>query len=244
MHRPTYTYIVLGLMLDAVLNSHGIVAYLAVFTCLVAGAFGLPVPEDLSLITAGVLVHLGKAETWIMLTVCYVGILLGDLIIFRIGWMTGPALFRQRWVRRYMKSKKLHSIRVGLEKRTFFTILVARHLFYLRTATFLVCGSVRMSFTRFLIADAVAALITAPLMLAIGYLFAQNYELLLHYVHQVKIGLVIGGVITLAIVVVVFMRRRRRLEAEALAEGDDDESLEDLSPPLERSEISKPSEGN
>lgn len=206
-------------MLDAVLNTHGLVAYLAVFACLVAGAFGLPIPEDLSLITAGVLVHLEKAETWLMLAVCYLGILAGDLIIFRIGWMTGPALFRQRWVRRYMNSRKLHSIRVGLEKKTFATILLARHLFYLRTATFLVCGSVRMSFARFFLADAVAALITAPLMVGIGYIFAQNYELLLHYVHQVKIGLVVGGVITAAIIVTMFLRRRRRLELEA-AEDD------------------------
>ena len=209
-------------MLDAVLDTHGLVAYLAVFACLVAGAFGLPIPEDISLITAGVLVHLQKAETWIMLAVCYVGILLGDLIIFRIGWMTGPALFRQRWVRRYMNSKKLHSIRVGLEKKTFFTILLARHLFYLRTATFLVCGSVRMSFTRFLIADAVAALITAPLMVGLGFTFAQNYDLLLHYLHQVKVALVIGGIITFGTLLVVFLRRRRRLEQEVL----DDEAAE------------------
>ncbi len=211
-------------MLDAVLNSHGLVAYLSVLACLLAGAFGLPVPEDLALITAGVLVHLEQAEPWLMLAVCYTGIVLGDLIIFRIGWMAGPALFRQRWVRRYMNSRKLHSIRVGLEKRTFVTILVARHLFYLRTATFLVCGSVRMSFARFLLADAVAALITAPLMLGIGYIGAQNYDLLVHYVKQVKIALLLGGVIFLAFVVISFLRRRKRLEREA-AEDEAAEAL-------------------
>lgn len=213
-------------MLDAVLNTHGLVAYLAVFACLVAGAFGLPIPEDLSLITAGVLIHLEKAEVFIMGVVCYVGILLGDLIIFRIGWMAGPALFRQRWVRRVVNSKRLHEIRVGLEKRTFITILVARHLFYLRTATFLVCGSVRMSFPRFLIADAVAALITAPLMLGIGYLFAQNYQLLKVYVNQVKVGLLIGGIITLIGIGLYMYRRHKRKELLVEEDQDDEAAVE------------------
>lgn len=176
---------------------------------------GLPVPEDLALITAGVLVHLGQAEFWLMLGVCYVGILTGDLVIFRIGWMAGPALFRQRWVKRFMSSKKLHSIRVGLEKKTFVTIVVARHLFYLRTATFLVCGSVRMSFMRFLVADAIAALITAPLMVSLGYIGAQNYDLMLQYIRQVKTALLLGGVITFTVVGVYIWRRRHQ--------GDDDE---------------------
>lgn len=202
-------------MLDAVLNTHGLVAYLAVLACLMAGALGLPVPEDLALITAGVLVHLGQAEFWLMLGVCYVGILTGDLVIFRIGWMAGPALFRQRWVKRFMSSKKLHSIRVGLEKKTFVTIVVARHLFYLRTATFLVCGSVRMSFMRFLVADAIAALITAPLMVSLGYIGAQNYDLMLQYIRQVKTALLLGGVITFTVVGVYIWRRRHQ--------GDDDE---------------------
>lgn len=210
-------------MLDAVLDTHGLVAYLAVLTCLMAGALGLPVPEDLALITAGVLVHLQKAEFWLMLGVCYVGIILGDLIIFRIGWMAGPALFRQRWVKRFMNSRKLHSIRVGLEKKTFLTIVVARHLFYLRTATFLVCGSVRMSFPRFLIADAIAALITAPLMVSVGYIGAQNYDLMLKYVGQVKTALLVGGVLTFGALGIYIWRKRHQPEDD-LAEDDAQEA--------------------
>lgn len=209
-------------MLDAVLSTHGLIAYLAVLACLMGGAVGLPVPEDLALITAGVLVHLQKADAWLMLGVCYLGILLGDLIIFRIGWMAGPALFRQRWVKRFINSKKLHYIRVGLERKTFFTILLARHLFYLRTATFLVCGSVRMSFVRFFVADAVAALITAPLMLSLGYIGAQNYDLMLHYVRQVKIALVVGGILLFAGLAIFLWRRKKQLEQET---DDDEEEL-------------------
>lgn len=220
-------------MLDAVLNTHGLVAYLAVLACLIAGALGLPVPEDLALITAGVLVHLEKAEFWLMLGVCYVGIITGDLVIFRIGWMAGPALFRQRWVKRFMNSKKLHSIRVGLERKTFVTIVVARHLFYLRTATFLVCGSVRMSFVRFFVADAIAALITAPLMVSLGYIGAQNYDLMLQYVKQVKTALLIGGVITFSVIGMYIWKRRDQGEDDDASPVEGSEAVPEAPPPSE-----------
>ena len=121
-----------------------------------------------------------------MALVCYSGIIAGDLIIYRIGWMAGPAILRRRWARRYFTSRRIRSLRENLEKRTFLTIMFARHLFYLRTATFLFCGAVRVSFTRFLIADAIAALITTPLMLGIGYICGEHYRAILDSVNQFK----------------------------------------------------------
>ena len=231
-------------MLEALFNTHGIIAYLAVFACLIGGAFGLPIPEDISLITAGALIHFDKAEVFLMGVVCYVGILAGDLIIFRIGWMAGPALFRQRWVRRMINSKRLHEIRLGLEKRTFVTILLARHLFYLRTATFLVCGSVRMSFSRFFIADAIAALITAPLMLTIGYLFANYYASVVHYANQVKIGLLVVGLLVFGAIAAYILRKRSRMSADGAPEGDDVSEDAEVEAEIEQLEASAAGQGS
>ena len=213
--RKHYTY---G-MLDALLASHGLVAYLLVIAILLGSAFGLPVPEDLSLIIAGILVASENAELWIMFLTCYVGIIAGDLIIYRLGWMTGPRLFRKRWVKKYMTSSKLQGLRANLERKTFVTIFIARHLFYLRTITFLVCGAVRVSFTRFLIADAIAALITTPLMLGIGYLFGQHYDQIVEGMKQVKLLLVLVGV---GIAVYLYFRFRKKVESHA-EEAEDEE---------------------
>lgn len=199
-------------MLDALLASHGLVAYLLVSAILLGSAFGLPVPEDLSLIIAGILVASENAELWIMALTCYLGIIAGDLIIYRLGWMTGPRILRKRWVKRYMTASKLQALRANLERRTFVTIFIARHLFYLRTITFLVCGAVRVSFTRFLIADAIAALITTPLMLGIGYLFGQHYDHILAIIKQIKIFLVLGGV---GVAIYLYFRFRKKVESHA-----------------------------
>ena len=208
-------------MLDTLMNAHGLAAYLLILAVLLGSAFGLPVPEDLSLIIAGVLVASDNATLWIMVLVCYFGILAGDLIIYRVGWMAGPRLFRKRWFKRYLTSTKLQTLRANLERKTFFTIFLARHLFYLRTVTFLVCGAVRVSFPRFLLADALAALITTPLMLGLGYLFAEHYEHLIGLVKQVKLALV-----ALGIVGALYLYRRFIHDAEDPAEVEEAEEDE------------------
>lgn len=182
-------------MFDLIVESQGYLAYLLVLLALLAGSIGIPAPEDLTLIAAGVLCSLEHVNTWIMALTCYLGLIIGDLIIYRIGWIAGPTLFRKRWFRRHISTKRIEMMRTNLHKRTMLTILVARHLFYIRTATFLMCGAVRISFARFIVMDAVAALITTPLMMGLGYLFAHNYEAIVDWVREIKFILVALGVI-------------------------------------------------
>jgi len=194
-------------MVDLILSSHGLVAYLVVFGILVASSLGLPVPEDLTLIVAGIISNLDQVNVWLMAIICYLGILAGDLLIYRVGWLAGPALFRKKWFRRHLTTRRLHLIRENLHKRTILTILVARHLFYIRTATFLMCGAVRLPFARFFLIDACAALITVPIMMGLGYLFANNYQLIMAYMRQIKIGLVVIGVMGLIYLVARYRRK-------------------------------------
>jgi membrane protein DedA with SNARE-associated domain len=198
-------------MVDLILAANGLFAYLLVFAALMAGSIGIPAPEDLTLIAAGVLCSLDQVNTVVMGITCYVGLVLGDLIIYRIGWMTGPTLFRKKWFRRHISTKRLEAMRTNLHKRTMLTILVARHLFYIRTATFLMCGAVRISFIRFLVMDAIAALITAPLMMGIGFIFAHNYEAIVRWVRDLKFFLVGLGILT----AVFLYRRYKRTKDEA-----------------------------
>jgi membrane protein DedA with SNARE-associated domain len=210
-------------MVDLILGSHGYVAYVLVLAALLAGSIGIPAPEDLTLIAAGVLCSLAHVNTWIMGLTCYLGLIIGDLIIYRIGWMTGPTLFRKKWFRRHISTKRLQAMRTNLHKRTMLTILVARHLFYIRTATFLMCGAVRISFVRFVVMDAIAALITTPLMMGIGYAFANNYQLVIAWVRDLKFFLIAIGVI--ALMFIIRRYRRQRSETEEEFSVDDGEEL-------------------
>jgi membrane protein DedA with SNARE-associated domain len=207
-------------MFDLILGAHGYFAYFIVLVALLAGSVGIPAPEDLTLIAAGVLCNLAQVNTLIMVLTCYLGLIIGDLIIYRIGWMAGPTLFRKKWFRRHISTKRLQIMRTNLHKRTMLTILIARHLFYIRTATFLMCGAVRISFVRFLVMDMIAALITTPLMMGIGYAFANNYQTILKWVRDLKFFLVALGLLGALFVV----RRYRRQHSD---QADQDLLIED-----------------
>lgn len=208
-------------MLDFILQSHGLAAYLIVFAVLLASSVGAPVPEDLTLLVAGIISNHEQVNTWLMGIVCYFGILAGDLIIYRVGWLAGPALFRKKWFRRHLTTHRLHVLRTNLERRTVLTILVARHLFYIRTATFLICGAVRLSFSRFLIIDACAALITVPAMMGLGYLFAHNYQSIMAFIQQVKYLLLALGILTTAYLVHRYKRAHPAVDDAEVEEGEE-----------------------
>jgi membrane protein DedA with SNARE-associated domain len=201
-------------MFDLIIGSNGALAYLIVLVALLAGSVGIPAPEDLTLIAAGVLCSLSQVNTWIMALTCYLGLIIGDLIIYRIGWMAGPTLFRKKWFRRHISTSRLQAMRKNLHKRTMLTILVARHLFYIRTATFLMCGAVRISFSRFLVMDAIAALITTPLMMGIGYAFANNYEVIIKWMRDLKFILVGLGLIGAFFVYKHYKRKQSEVDEE------------------------------
>jgi membrane protein DedA with SNARE-associated domain len=209
-------------MVDFLLSSHGLFAYLLVFGVLLASSLGAPIPEDLTLIVAGIMSSHETVQTGLMALTCYLGILAGDLIIYRIGWLAGPALFRKQWFRKHLTTRRLQLIRENLDRRTILTILVARHLFYIRTATFLMCGAVRLPFARFFLIDACAALITVPLMMGLGYLFAHNYSEILGFMRQLKVALLVLGIIAAVLIVWRFKRNKHRThEANPSIESED-----------------------
>jgi membrane protein DedA with SNARE-associated domain len=218
-------------MYDWFFGQQGPWLYSSLFFALLGGAFGLPIPEDLPLIIAGVLVHQGHADLLLILFVCYVAVVAGDVIIFRVGKKLGPALFTKRWFRRRVSLSTIKSMRLKLEKRSFTMILIARHLFYLRTVTFLICGAVKMNFMRFLIADMLAALICLPVMLGIGYLFSEHFDTILEQISSIRRSFVLVSVPILAMVGYILYRRNKKTLAnkKLLTEIETSEDLENIS---------------
>ena len=198
------------------LLQEGFVLYLTIFLALLGGAIGLPIPEDLPVFAAGVALQRGNVELQLIFIVCYGAILLGDILIFFIGRWFGPHLFEKKWFKKKVSPKRIKAVKLSLEKRSLLMIFIARHLFYLRTATFLTCGAVKMKPRRFIAADAIAALISVPLMLYLGYVASENYDAVMGALKRAEI---IGGVIALlAISIFMIIRKRKRNRAKVETE--------------------------
>ncbi|RMD85234.1 MAG: DedA family protein [Candidatus Dadabacteria bacterium] len=186
------------------------------FVLLMAGAVGFPIPEDVPLILGGIVSHRGNISPWATFAVCYSGVIVGDLIVYSIGRKLGPSLFEKEWFKARVTSRKVKRFRLRLEKRSLLMIFIARHLFYLRSVTFLTCGAVKMRTLRFVSADALAALISVPLMIWIGYVCSEHYETLLSVLHKAKVwSLIIGIPIIIILAYRIFCKERKTPKAKA-----------------------------
>jgi membrane protein DedA with SNARE-associated domain len=200
----------LDYVINTILNLQGWGLYLFLALVLISGAFGLPVPEDLPLLYAGKLISDGQAELlWIGLS-CYLAILVGDLIIFGAGYWGGQQLLKSERFRSHWNGERVSRIEANLKRHSLLVIFLARHLFYFRSVTFLSCGAIRMSPLRFLVTDALAALISVPLMLTLGYLSADYISSAIGQLAKVKELLLILGGSALALYFASCIYRRLR----------------------------------
>jgi membrane protein DedA with SNARE-associated domain len=173
-------------MHDWLLAQQGWPLYGAFVLLLLGGSVGLPIPEDMPLLFMGAAIHQGAASWRMALIIGYLTILLSDGIIFWVGRKFGPRLFRSKLLGSRFSPERMDAINLRIDRHAFVMIFLARHLFYLRTATFLSCGAFGMRFGRFLIADACAALLSVPLLLGLGYLGAEHLPTIMAWVQTAK----------------------------------------------------------
>ena len=184
--------------LDHLISLFTVHGYLAVFVVLLVSGFGVPIPEDISLVAGGIIAGLGYADVRVMCAVGLAGVLIGDMTVFLIGRHFGTRAMRLRWVAHLLTPRRYAQVQEKFERYGNRLMFVARFLPGLRTAVFLSAGmSQRVSFARFIALDGLAAMISVPVWIGLGYYGAENREWLLAWIHRRQ------GAIAIAVVVVV-----------------------------------------
>lgn len=186
--------------------------YVAVFIVLLVCGFGVPVPEDITLIAGGVIAGLGYANVHVMCLVGLVGVLAGDSAMFLIGRYLGPRAMRQRWVALLLTPRRYARVQKKFARYGSRLMFVARFLPGLRSPIYLTAGMTRqISFRRFLLLDGTAALISVPLWIYLGFYGALNHEWLLVWIKRSKIGVaLLLSAVALAIIWLGWQRLRRQ----------------------------------
>jgi membrane protein DedA with SNARE-associated domain len=187
--------------------AHG---YSAVFGVLLLCGFGLPVPEDITLVSGGVISYFGKTNVHIMLLVGMVGVLAGDTIVFLAGYLGGKKILQWKIIAKYITEERYTKVQEKFEKYGKWVVFMARFMPGLRTPIFLVAGvSKKVSFLRFFTMDFLAAIISVPVWVYLGYYGANNFETLLSWVHQGQIFfLVLLGIGITALVYYMFQKKK------------------------------------
>ncbi len=205
--------------MSALAGTNGLLAYGAVFGILVACGLGVPLPEDISLIAGGFLAHKAAADVRIMMAVGFLGILAGDSLIFMAGRRLGSKVGRggTGFFARIVTPEKRAKVEGLFHKHGEKIVSIARFLPGVRAVTYFTAGSAGMKYSRFILWDGLAALLSAPAFVYLGYHFGGELDFLIEKLKSGQV-VVLGGMALIAVGYGLYRWRKSKADkARALA---------------------------
>lgn len=198
--------------------------YLAIFLALTSAGFGVPVPEELTIVLSGYLAAIGMLHPGLTLLVCYFGVLAGDLVTYFLGRLGGSRFLDSRYARWIISEKKLEQVQYYYRGYGPYYLLGARQLPGLRFPSFFMAGMVRMRFWKFLVYDALAALVSMPVAFGVAYYFGPQFGDAIQVILKIRnlslvVGLVIIGLTGLLLFLYWYMHYRSRQSNESTDSG-------------------------
>ena len=136
--------------------------YAGLYLILFGAGLGLPVPEEVPVVLAGLLSRAQIFRWWLALPVCVVGVLSGDVVLYWLGHHWGERVLDWRLVRCVLPREREARLLAAYRQHGVKIIFGARHVMGLRAAAFLTAGIAHIPFWKFLGVDAVAACLGLP----------------------------------------------------------------------------------
>jgi membrane protein DedA with SNARE-associated domain len=200
------------------MHFHGPAAYVGVLFVLITCGLGVPLPEDVPLITGGWLIARGGSLPLMILT-GLAGILIGDTMIFRAGSTYGLRILETR-VGKHIRGDRVARTIALFERHGPKFIIVARFVPGLRAVTYFVAGTTGVPYWKFLTYDALAACVSAPAWVFLGW-YARRHRMLNRVWAwsaraQTASAAIVAGLFAVWIVV-SFLRKRALRRASARA---------------------------
>lgn len=186
-------------------------AVLVVFLGVWAGTIGLPVPEEIPLLTAGVLAAVGVIPLHVAILAGALACFSADVTVFAVGRRIGRGLNRHPYLRRLMRGRYLLRARHMYVRRGGFALIVARLLPGLKMPFLFTAGAFRMKWSRFLALDVVSLLVLVPSLVLLGYTSSRSVAQLLGMLHRAALyGLAAFAIAAAAGLWISWAARRRR----------------------------------
>ena len=146
------------------------------FLILIICGLGLPLPEDIVLVTAGMLAQ-DDGRSWIPVAVLmWFGVLLGDSIIFLLGRRFGAKLLAWQGTHHLFPPEKQAKVRSLFDRHGATVLLIARFLPGLRAPIFSTAGAMHVSYFRFALMDGLAAVVSVPLFVWFGHWLWAKFD--------------------------------------------------------------------
>jgi len=227
--------------------------YAFVFVALVLCGFGLPLPEDIILVTGGVLAWLASPLALAtlhsmvhdegllgMVVVGLIGILAGDSVIFMAGRRFGFRVADFKPLRRIITPEKLEKVEKLMRRRGNVVVMLVRYLPGIRAPTYFTAGHARLPYWEFLLFDGAAAAISGPFWISLGFYFGSNIEAAAHQAQRFSHYILMAMAAVVLLLALRFVRARR-IRSPAPAPPPPPKAVEDVC--ASRPDVRRPRSG-
>ncbi len=198
--------------------------YAGVFALMLASGFGLPFPEEITLVSTGLVCYIGSrpdlypppyagataVDPYMAALVCFFSVLFADCLVFYLGRRFGGQFLRSRFTVRFRS--RMDEVAKWTAKYGMWAAGAFRFTPGLRFPGHFACGMMGLSRTKFILVDALAAGVSVPTQVL---LVAFYGETILIYFKQFKIGL--GAILLVVGGYYLFRWWRRRSARQATA---------------------------
>jgi membrane protein DedA with SNARE-associated domain len=178
-------------LIDILMNLTGPVPYLLVFLVLLACGLGVPIPEDITLFAAGLVSYYGNANVFVMIAVSFVGVMLGDGLMFFLGHRFGIKLLEKRFFKKIFSADRLAKVNAMILDHGTKIIFAARFMPGLRAPIYFSAGTLKVPYRIFLLCDGLAALLSVPAIVYLTFYFGHEVDEIIHVIRKAQNGIVL-----------------------------------------------------
>ncbi len=167
-----------GRVEDSRLTEHliGQLGYFGIALILILGGLGLPIPEEAPIILAAILSRNGQMWAPAALATCLVGVLIGDLVVYFLGYVYGEKVISLPLTRRLITRQREAQIKGYFHRHGFKILVSGRFVPGFRTAAYLTAGILKLPTLKLLATDVVAASLSTLFMFGLGFAFADQIQ--------------------------------------------------------------------
>ncbi len=172
---------------------HPEVVYMAVLGMMIASGFGLPVPEEVTIVSVGILTYMGAnpqhfpppfpgapvVNGYEAAAITLAAVVFADILVFFLGRVFGRKLMRKDWFTRLFPANIMLRVNNFMKRFGVFAAFIFRFTPGLRFPAHIAMGVSNFPMWQFALVDGLAAAISVPTQILLIYHYGEPILVLL-----------------------------------------------------------------
>ncbi len=200
---------------------HPLWIYSGIFFFMILSAFGLPLPEEVVLISSGLVGYAALhpeqfpppypgapvVNVYVLAAASFVSVVFSDYLIYFLGQKFGRRILKGRFFSRMINPRRLVKIEEWVKSYGYFACVIFRFTPGIRFPGHLMCGAMGLNTLGYLAIDSIAALVSAPTQVLLAAFYGNE---ILSYIKEFKLWAIATGLLVISVIYLRRYRERRK----------------------------------